>query len=370
MSKKLTTEQFITKSKKVHGNKYDYSKVQYVNNNTKVCIICPKHGEFWQSPNKHMSGCGCRKCKNCLTTEEFISKAKKIHGDQYDYSKVNYIDSKTKVCIICPIHGPFYQLPHCHLQGKGCYKCGRQKSGEILRNSLDDFIHRVSIVHNNKYTYEHINYKNLQSKIIVTCPEHGDFEVKASSHLYGSGCPKCSEKYIDTQKFIEMANRIHNFKYNYDKTKYVRSSDKVTITCKVHGDFLQRASSHLQGAGCPKCLLKSQTDLFEKLLKSFPEENILFEVTNKIVPWIGRQRFDIYFLDYNIAIEYDGIQHYVPVERFGGKLGLNICKSRDELKEAQCKLNNCYLFRLKYNYTEEDFENLILNIRNIINENI
>ena len=125
----MTSNEFIEKSKQVHGNKYDYSKVDYINTHTKVCIICPEHGEFWITPNNHLRCHGCKSCgyiKNAinqtLSLEQFIKKAKKIHGNKYDYSKVEYHDMHTKICIICPKHGEFLQLPYDHLQGKGCKK--------------------------------------------------------------------------------------------------------------------------------------------------------------------------------------------------------------------------------------------------------
>lgn len=125
--KYLTTEQFIKKAQQIHNNKYDYSKVEYVNNRTKVCIICPEHGEFWQTPNSHLNGNGCSSCKGLkkLTTKEFIERAKQVHGNKYDYSKTIYVNKRTKVCIICPIHGEFYQTPHNHVyQKQGCPECG------------------------------------------------------------------------------------------------------------------------------------------------------------------------------------------------------------------------------------------------------
>ena len=123
--KKLTTEIFIKNAKNVHGDKYDYSKVEYVNAHTKVCIICLEHGEFWQTPSNHLSGKGCILCANVkkITTEEFIKRAKEVHGNKYDYSKVEYINNKIKVCIICPIHGEFWQMPINHLLGRGCKVC-------------------------------------------------------------------------------------------------------------------------------------------------------------------------------------------------------------------------------------------------------
>ena len=144
MRKKLTTEQFIEKAKKVHGDKYDYSKVNYINKHTKVCIICPEHGEFYQSPNNHLSGNGCRKCwlKKNLTsklssTKKFVEKAIKIHGDKYDYSKVNYKHSLNKVIITCKKHGDFLQTPNCHLNGQGCLICSESSLEKEIRVVLE-----------------------------------------------------------------------------------------------------------------------------------------------------------------------------------------------------------------------------------------
>lgn len=121
----VTTEQFIENARQVHGDKYDYSKVEYTNKSTKVCIICKEHGEFWQMPSSHLQGCGCPKCKGGvkMSITEFIERANKIHNGFYDYSKVEYINAKTKVCIICPVHGEFWITPELHLRKRGCRKC-------------------------------------------------------------------------------------------------------------------------------------------------------------------------------------------------------------------------------------------------------
>ena len=124
-SKELTTETFIEKAKAVHGNRYDYSQVEYVNNKTSVTIICPDHGPFPQGPDSHINGeCGCPDCagKN-VTTETFIEKAKAVHGDRYDYSQVEYVNNTTPIMIICADHGPFPQSPAVHLVKSGCPDC-------------------------------------------------------------------------------------------------------------------------------------------------------------------------------------------------------------------------------------------------------
>jgi rubrerythrin len=127
---KFTKDDFIRSARKVHGDKYDYSKVVYKNNKTDVCIICPIHGEFYQTPNSHLKGRGCPICGGTKksTKEDFIIKAKQVHGDKYDYSKVVYVNNQIKVCIICPIHGEFYQTPKNHLSGQGCPKCSGNKN--------------------------------------------------------------------------------------------------------------------------------------------------------------------------------------------------------------------------------------------------
>ena len=136
-----TTEEFIKKAREVHGDKYEYSKTNYINANTKVCIICPEHGEFWQIPNSHISGSGCPKCvgKEQITTEDFIKKAKEIHGDKYDYSKVVYKGVDTQVTIICPIHGEFQQTPYHHLNRKqGCPICNESQMEKNTAKFLDE----------------------------------------------------------------------------------------------------------------------------------------------------------------------------------------------------------------------------------------
>ena len=120
MPKKLTQDDFINKARIIHGDKYDYSKVNYMGSENKVCIVCPKHGEFWQTPHRHLMGDKCPKCsvKSKLDNNSFVERARKIHGNKYDYSKVNYVDSLTPVCIICPEHGEFWQRPSAHLSGQ------------------------------------------------------------------------------------------------------------------------------------------------------------------------------------------------------------------------------------------------------------
>ena len=195
--RKDNKESFIEKARKIHGDKYDYSKVKYRSSQEKVCIICPKHGEFWIKPYLHIQGHGCSECweenrkfAKLYDTDTFIEKAKKVHGDKYDYSKVNYINTNTKVCIICQEHGEFWQTPNSHINGSGCPKCGVKKSHKVMTN--DEFINKARKIHGDKYDYSKTEYISPFKSVTITCPIHGDFKQKPSYHLSGNGCQKCA----------------------------------------------------------------------------------------------------------------------------------------------------------------------------------
>ena len=144
MNKKKSNDEFIREVQLIHHNRYDYSKLEYVNNKTKVCIICPDHGEFWQIPSDHLNGKGCPQCAGNVryNKDTFVEKAKNIHNDRYDYSKVQYVNAHTKICIICTEHCEFWQTPNNHLNGNGCPLCKNRKIGDGLRDTVEGFIEK------------------------------------------------------------------------------------------------------------------------------------------------------------------------------------------------------------------------------------
>ncbi len=157
-NKRYTTKEFIIRAKNIHGDKYDYSLVDYKNNITKVKIICPKHGEFEQVPSSHLSKTGCQKCagNNKNNIQEFIDKSYKIHGDDFSYEKSIYKNAKSKLIIICKKHGEFNQRPNEHLSGKGCPICNKSKGEHKIENILKE----NNINFKTQYSFPDLKYKS------------------------------------------------------------------------------------------------------------------------------------------------------------------------------------------------------------------
>ncbi len=271
MPAKLTREEFIAQCKSQHGGKYDYSDVLYTKSTAKIKIFCNTCKEYFiQQAIQHKRGSNCPTCVNKakstykrphrLTTEIFIERARKKHGTTYDYSKTDYIDSTKKVTIICPKHGEFSQATHSHLSGNGCPTCGNESIGAKLRYTKEQFISRAKAKHGTQFNYHKVDYTGAQTNVTIYCNQHKVyFEQTPETHLAGGGCKQCRyEKAAtattwSTEKFIERAKKEHGNKYSYTKTKYTKSQNKVTITCKIHGDFEQLANTHVRGGGCPEC---------------------------------------------------------------------------------------------------------------------
>lgn len=190
----------ICKFNKIHNNKYSYEKFIFISHKEPIIITCPIHGDFKQYISNHMKGNGCKKCGRILTakklnysSKDFIVLSKNIHGNKYNYSETIYSKSNEKLKIICNNHGEFYQIPTNHLKGKGCPKCKGEKMSKDRRMSLDSFIKRSNIIHNNSYDYSLSKpFKNIFEKIKIICKEHGEFEQLVSTHLSGGGCINCS----------------------------------------------------------------------------------------------------------------------------------------------------------------------------------
>lgn len=284
---------------------------------------------------------------------DFIEKSTKIHNNKYNYSKTIYENCDKKIIIICPIHGEFLQTPYCHHNGQGCNKCKSIKIGSLKRKDLILFLNEAKSMHEDKYDYSSVIYKNNRTKIDIICKKHGLFKQVPYSHLQGFGCPSCSGlKKLTTEEFIKKANIIHNNKYDYLNTKYKNTRSIVEITCPIkdHGIFQQKAGLHLRGNGCPKCLFKGQVETYIALSKIL---NVKIIQQKHIFCFGKRFIIDFSFIlnDKMYFVEYNGSQHYMPI-KFNGisfeKAEIMFDKQikRDIILEKFCYLNNIELIKI------------------------
>lgn len=200
--RKKTTEEFINEAREIYGDEYDYSKTNYERDNVKVCITCKIHGDFYKTPSNHLHKTNPQGCPYCAREklskrfrsdlEDVINRCKIKHNYKYNYSKVKYINGKEKVCIICPIHGDFWQTTESHLNGCGCPKCAYN-----MPLTQKEYIRRASIKHNFKYDYSVTTFTRTEDKVAINCPFHGIFYQLAEHHLQGCGCPKCKSSHME-----------------------------------------------------------------------------------------------------------------------------------------------------------------------------
>ena len=301
-----------------------------------------------------------------LTTEEWIEKAKLVHGDIYDYSNVVYLNSKNKLKITCKLHGEFLQRASAHLDGQGCKICGRTKTNNSQRKSPDCFIKECELVHNFKYDYSKTNYKSAHGKIIIICKVHGEFEQVAHSHLEGYGCFACavSERTKSIEKFIENANSIHNNKYDYSKAEYINSSEKICIICPKHGEFWQTPANHLSYHGCPKC----HNSIGEQIIENWAIKNNLkylpqFQIElNDIGKKSNKAIIDflIFINGRQYIIEYHGLQHYEFTEYFHKtQENFDLQLRRDLLVKQYCEDNNIEYIEISYTRSVDKINELL-----------
>ena len=392
MSTKMSTPEFITKAKKVHGDRYDYTKASYTNAHAEVVLVCREHGEFTQKAYSHLNGRGCPECgrissdksrkndprdvlnkliekfgdyydftavlkadgckdpfavicpehgvteltsnrllhpdskyacpkcgkragnknKNLKTTDWFVSKAKEVHGDRYDYSKAEYNGTFTEVTIICKEHGEFSQAPRVHLSGSGCTQCFKDKKSMENRMSLEEFIARSRSLYGDKFSYARSVYKGTNKEITITCNKHGDFITTPIYHFKNSGanpggCPGCLKELpnatiIRKEEFEKRAFSLYAGKYAYKG--YTKISAPVTILCEKHGEVEQIAYVHLRGGGCPICAKSANISKEEIQVYEFLSE--LAKVENGDRKLIAPKELDMVLPDHKLAVEFCG----------------------------------------------------------------
>jgi hypothetical protein len=281
----------------------------------------------------------------------FIKKVTAKHNDKYDYSKVVYERTHSKVEIVCSTHGSFFQTPASHQSGTGCPTCsGREKCND------KSFIEKAKAIHGDNYDYSKVQYVNAHTKVTIICPTHGDWDILPCNHITKkAGCNKCGQKKLTltTEQFIEKAIRVHGDKYDYSLVDYKRSNLPVSIICKRHGVFDQIASSHINiNTGCPRCRRSKGEEKVSAFLK---ERGIKYIDEWKDHECRGKKQllpFDFYLPDHNLCIEYDGIFHFKAVFRDTKELERQ--QQADKTKDGYCRSNNIHLLRIHY----KEFNNI------------
>ena len=347
-----TTEYFINRSNIIHNFKYEYAKSIYVSWNDKLIITCPKHGDFIQVAGSHLSGRGCSKCahenqehSSKYNQDQFIKMAKEKWGDKYDYSLTEYVNTTNKIKII--YDGIVYeQFPMGHLK----YPVEFNMSEEI-------FLIKAHRKWKDKYDYSLMEYKTTTDKIKIIY-DGVIYEQSPANHL--NYAPELRNTQT-LENFIECSEKIHGGKYTYDKSIYINSKTKMIITCPKHGDFEQVPLSHLRGSGCPVCNESRGESSIRKYL-TINKIDFKTQKTFKGCQYVSLLKFDFYLPEYNLCIEFDGIQHFEAFEFFGGEEALLKNMERDDIKNQYCIDNNIKLLRIRYDE--------ISDIENILDDNI
>ena len=295
-----------------------------------------------------------------IKTAQFIEKARQLNGERYNYSKVNYVNAKTKVTITCNIHGDFEQTPTNHLSGYGCSMCANNK-----KKTVSQFIEEARAVHGDRYDYSKVVYVNTNTPVAIICREHGEFMQIPDFHINRkTNCPHCAGGIADTtENFIKKAKNIHGEKYDYSKVSYVNNTTAVIIICPTHGEFNQVPFIHTnlnQRCGCPHCVNKAEYKMFTTLKTVYPEIHRQYKTE-----WCKNKQclpFDFCIPNEKIIIELDGEQHFTPVTSWREA---ELQTDKDLFKMKCANDNGFSVIRISQKYTENN-----PNWLNSINETI
>lgn len=301
-----TTDEWIIDAKSIHGDTYDYSKVQYTNATSKVIIGCKIHGDFEQIAREHLNGANCPNCVGGVKKpyQHYLNKFITVHGDRYEYDASTFVNSHTPMRIKCPTHGWFQQRPSAHINGSGCPTCAPNapKSDQYY---IDQFRH----MHGNLYEYGDRDGKEWN----IQCSKHGWFTQTITAHINGSRCPACVDEHrrLDIEVMKERIKDVHGDLYEYDWSTFIGTLHPMKVVCKDHGEFYPRMNGHINNATrCPTCAGKN----------SLSEQQIYELVENLVPGWRRSDRLIVvpYELDLihderKIAIEYNGLRWHSEV---------------------------------------------------------
>jgi very-short-patch-repair endonuclease len=393
-ARRLTRDEFVARARKVHKAKFDYHGTNYIDARTKVIVVCKKHGPFKVAPFLHLRGAGgCIGCKTGrLTTEQFIARSKRLFPGKYDYAETSFALTTDTIRIICPTHGSFEQLASNHLAGKeGCAKCAYQKrfgfarqshvklSGRSKRSrfeltkkrlSQEEFMERAMAAHGKRYDLSLAIYRTQYDAVSVRCGQHGLFTIAPQNLWKGGGCPNCARaergmaRRLTTEEFVLRANAVHGTKYTYMNTMYTTAKTKVSVTCGVHGDFSILPSNHLAGRGCYVCSQERQVVLLNSGARHSQEE-VITRFNN-----VHGFKYDYSLVRYirsidplQIGCPEHGLFDQAPVHHFDGKgcpkCAKEITRNANRLNEAEVidRFQNLHGKRFDYSrFRYKDFK--------------
>lgn len=361
MNKRVTLEEVFRRFKETHGDKYDYSKMEYTKIYDKVCVICPEHGEFWVTPANHFKGRGCPECglfkrwdtRGRRSTQEWIKLFNEKHSGKYDYSlnkeiKTSYSDIE----MICKQGHHFTQKASRHLRGDGCPYCANS-----IRHTKEQFVERANKKFNGKFKYIG-DYINNSTNMLMECPEHGLFEMTPHHHLTSPyGCPECANIGKGLKKRISIDNikkrlyKIFGDRITLKEETYTLINEPCEFVCKEHGEFTYTADKLLHGGKCPSC----NTPLGESLVFDFLKNNgykFKRQFRIDISKLFGRRKLRVDFMvfieDRRYAIEVNGEQHYRHISLFHAEDEFIEQQIRDNEVRNWCKNNNVKLIEIRY----------------------
>lgn len=293
-------------------------------------------------------------------TSKFIETAKQVHGDKYDYSDIIYVNSYTPVRIICKIHGPFVQTPTIHINSKsplgraaGCQQCATAHRN----TNLTKFIQQSQAVHGDYYDYSHVDLIGVKDKVEIICPKHGRFVQIATQHMSGRECHACAwaKRTTTLEQFIEKCRTTHGNKYDYSNTNYINCHTKVDVMCPAHGVFSVDPVLHWRRTGCPSCNVNYSKG--NQIIKHYLQEHKIefieehrFDDCRSIYPL----PFDFYVKSHNLLIEFDGKHHTAPVQRSNKDTTekmterFELTQKHDNIKNEYAKKNDIKLLRIPY----------------------
>jgi len=342
MRKKFKKLDYI-KNCKILNLEYDYSLLPD-NIGTDDYIKFSKNGlTYIQLADHHLLGHNPTK----LEKESLLQKLQEIHSNRFQYNiNIDKVPITSKIELKDNVTGDiFYYRVDRHLNG--------MKPNKI---TLNYFLFKSKEIHGDKYDYSMIDKINGgKSKIDIICKEHGIFEQRVSNHInLGDGCPKCvgKGKWNDDTLRSEFV-KIHIDRYDYSNTKFTGINNKVEIICKNHGKFLQNIHKHLKGQGCPDCKLNSKGEEYIKNHLEDIKVKYIRQYGFETCRYINKLSFDFYLPELNTCIEFDGIQHFKPINDFGGKKEFKIIQERDKCKNKWCIENNINLIRIKYDQIDK-----------------